>query len=124
MGLKHELCHRATALAFKISPIRKCAARELAASLSVIADVGVIRRDYPSREQWVTGHSPLLRERLDEISDELVGEAQEEIKRGLRLLRPYAVKGFKKARFGSRYDGGYVILDDFRGIDTALSFGI
>jgi hypothetical protein len=123
MGLKHEICHRATALAFKIPPIRKCAARELAASLNVISDVGTRHYDYAWREQSV-GHSPILRELLDEISNELLGEVQEEIKSGLRLLRPYGVKGFTKARFGSPYDGGYVILNDFRGIDTALSFGI
>jgi FkbM family methyltransferase len=49
---------------------------------------------------------------------------QEEIKNILRLLRPYAVKGFCKARFGSSHDGGYINLDDFRGVDTAFSFGI
>jgi hypothetical protein len=49
---------------------------------------------------------------------------QDEIKTTLRLLRPYAAKGFKKARFGSANDGGYVHLDDFRGVDTAFSFGV
>lgn len=49
---------------------------------------------------------------------------QEEIKNILRLLRPYAVNGFCKARFGSSHDGGYIHLDDFRGVDTAFSFGI
>src|SRR5205085_6059534 len=63
-----------------------------------------------------------------EISGELAKstcefETQEEIKSILRLLRPHAVEGFSKARFGSPYDGGYVLLDDFRGLDTAFSFG-
>lgn len=49
---------------------------------------------------------------------------QDEIKNTLRLLRPYAANGFKKARFGSSHDGGYVQLDDFQGVDTAFSFGI
>src|SRR5260370_5278381 len=49
---------------------------------------------------------------------------QNEIKNTLRLLRPHAVKGFCKARFGSAHDGGYILLDDFRGVDTAFSFGI
>ena len=49
---------------------------------------------------------------------------QDEIKNTLRLLRPYAAKGIKKARFGSANDGGYVHLDDFQGVDTAFSFGI
>ena len=51
-------------------------------------------------------------------------EIQGEIKKTLRLLRPYAAKGFHKARFGGLHDGGYILLDDFRGIDTAFSFGI
>jgi SAM-dependent methyltransferase len=49
---------------------------------------------------------------------------QNEIKNTLRLLRPHAVEGFCKARFGSAHDGGYINLDDFRGVDTAFSFGI
>jgi hypothetical protein len=64
-----------------------------------------------------------------EISGELAKstcefETQEEIKSILRLLRPHAVKGLSKARFGNPYDGGYILLDDFRGLDTAFSFGI
>jgi hypothetical protein len=51
-------------------------------------------------------------------------QTQEEIKKTLRLLRPYAAKGFPKARFGGPHDGGYILLDDFHGIDTAFSFGI
>lgn len=51
-------------------------------------------------------------------------ETQDEIKKILRLLRPYAVEGFRKARFGSPCDGGYILLDDFQGIDTAFSFGV
>jgi SAM-dependent methyltransferase len=48
----------------------------------------------------------------------------EEIRTTLRLLRPHAANGVNKARFGSPNDGGYVLLDDFRGVDTAFSFGI
>jgi SAM-dependent methyltransferase len=48
----------------------------------------------------------------------------EEIRTTLRHLRPNAAKGFNKARFGSPNDGGYVLLDDFSGVDTAFSFGI
>jgi hypothetical protein len=51
-------------------------------------------------------------------------ETQDEIKATLRLLRPCAVQGFTKARFGSANDGGYILVDDFRGVDTALSLGI
>ncbi len=39
-------------------------------------------------------------------------------------LRPMKAKGFRKARFGSRNDGGYVVLDDFKPLDTMLSFGV
>ncbi len=42
----------------------------------------------------------------------------------LRLLRPSRVEGFHKARLGSAHDGGYVMVDDFDGIDAAFSFGI
>lgn len=51
-------------------------------------------------------------------------ELHEQIRATLRLLRPYRVKGRRKARFGSPNDGGYILLDDFEGVDTALSFGI
>ena len=61
-------------------------------------------------------------------------EVQEEIRDILRRLRPrkararqllpWPVREVKKARFGSANDGGYVLLDDFRNIDTAFSFGI
>lgn len=42
----------------------------------------------------------------------------------LRLLRPQRARGFGKVRLGRRGDGGYVCLDDFAGLDAALSFGI
>lgn len=46
------------------------------------------------------------------------------IRHTLRLLQPQQVKGFEKARFGHGHDGAYVMLNDFEGIDAALSFGI
>ncbi|HEX2941859.1 MAG TPA: FkbM family methyltransferase [Rhodopila sp.] len=42
----------------------------------------------------------------------------------LRLLRPQAVIGIGKRRIGGSHDGGYVMLDDFDGIDIAYSLGI
>jgi len=51
-------------------------------------------------------------------------ELQAQIRNTLRLLRPLKVQGFQKARFGSAHDGGYVHLDDFAGLDTAISLGI
>jgi hypothetical protein len=40
------------------------------------------------------------------------------------MFEPLDVNGFSKIRMGSRFDGGYVMLDDFRNVDLALSFGI
>jgi hypothetical protein len=51
-------------------------------------------------------------------------ELQEQIRNVLRLLRPQRAIGQTKARFGCEGDGGYVHLDDFEGVDTALSLGI
>ena len=39
-------------------------------------------------------------------------------------LKPKKVKGKKRIFFGSKKDGGYVLLDDFKGISKAYSFGI
>jgi hypothetical protein len=80
-------------------------------------------RPYPSSDDLLR-HNPVLRGPLDEIREELIREQNEEIKNVLRLLRPYGVRGHKKARFGSPHDGGYVIIDDFRAVDTAFSFGV
>lgn len=51
-------------------------------------------------------------------------ELRAQIRNTLRLLWPQSVKGHKKARFGSAGDGGYVHLDDFQGLDTAVSLGV
>ena len=40
------------------------------------------------------------------------------------LLRPFQAQGESKTRLGRSRDGGYVMLDDFEGITTALSLGI
>jgi hypothetical protein len=42
----------------------------------------------------------------------------------LRMLAPQRAEGVAKIRVGGRHDGGYVMLDDFRGIDGAYSLGI
>src|SRR5215469_4147796 len=122
MELRRDI-QRAAAVALRIPIIREYAARELTASLRVVRDLGIARDDYPLTEQWAA-RNPALRELLDEINDQIVARAQEEIMDGLHLIRPYAVKGFQKVRFGSASDGGYIILDDFRTVDTAFSFGI
>lgn len=51
-------------------------------------------------------------------------EAAAEIREVLKLLAPRTVIDSPKQRFGRNYDGGYVMLDDFKGARTALSLGI
>lgn len=51
-------------------------------------------------------------------------ELGNQIRTVLRLLLPQQVVGQRKKRFGRANDGGYVHLDDFRGVDTALSLGV
>lgn len=40
------------------------------------------------------------------------------------MLRPHKVAGFSKIRLGQFFDGGYVMLDDFKSISAAYSLGI
>ena len=40
------------------------------------------------------------------------------------LMIPCKAEGFGKVRLGNAHDGGYVCLDDFQGIEAALSLGI
>src|SRR5947207_49992 len=40
------------------------------------------------------------------------------------LLAPQRAVGHSKVRLGSKYDGGYICIDDFNEITTAFSFGI
>jgi hypothetical protein len=42
----------------------------------------------------------------------------------LRPLRPYSVARYEKIRVGGQYDGGYVMVDDFAGLQGAYSLGI
>jgi hypothetical protein len=42
----------------------------------------------------------------------------------LKMLRPHKVAGFSKIRVGRMFDGGYVMLDDFKDISAAYSLGI
>lgn len=51
-------------------------------------------------------------------------EIHRQIRSVLRLLQPRAAKDHRKIRLGHVGDGGYICIDDFAGIDTALSFGI
>ncbi|HQT79001.1 MAG: hypothetical protein B7Z80_21475 [Rhodospirillales bacterium 20-64-7] len=51
-------------------------------------------------------------------------EAQASILTTLQLLRPQAAVGLAKRRIGGSHDGGYVMLDDFDGVEVAYSLGI
>ena len=51
-------------------------------------------------------------------------ELNRQVRAVLALLRPYRAKGPGKVRLGNIGDGGYVCVDDFVGLDVALSFGI
>jgi hypothetical protein len=42
----------------------------------------------------------------------------------LKRLEPMKARGFEKTRAGRARDGGYVMLDDFAGIEAAYSIGI
>jgi hypothetical protein len=50
--------------------------------------------------------------------------ARERIMKLGSLLAPQQAVGKSKVRLGSKYDGGYICLDDFCGIATAFSLGI
>jgi FkbM family methyltransferase len=51
-------------------------------------------------------------------------DLQAHLRNTLRLLRPQVVRSERKARFGAANKGGYVQLDDLKGVDAALSLGI
>ena len=42
----------------------------------------------------------------------------------LRLLRPHDLVGAKRIRLGRNFDGGYVMVDRFEGVQAAYSLGI
>ena len=50
--------------------------------------------------------------------------AQANILATLRLLRPHDVEGHRKIRVGREGDSGYVMIDDFVGLDAIYSLGI
>jgi FkbM family methyltransferase len=54
----------------------------------------------------------------------MIEEAQADLRQLLRLLRPHEALGVGKVRLGAKEDGGYVVLDDFAGIETAVGCGV
>jgi hypothetical protein len=59
---------------------------------------------------------------IQQYADELGG--QERARGILRLLTPQRAIGLEKVRVGCDNDGGYVMLDDFADISTAVSCGV
>lgn len=51
-------------------------------------------------------------------------DVEERIRAILRLIEPKKPAGHDKIRLGRPFDGGYVLLDDFIGVNAAVSLGI
>jgi hypothetical protein len=49
---------------------------------------------------------------------------QRMVRQVLSLLTPSAVVGHSKVRIGAECDGGYVMIDDFKGVRVCYSFGV
>lgn len=49
---------------------------------------------------------------------------QDKIRQALGFLMPHTAQGYSKVRIGAPNDGGYVMLDDFRGVRVAISGGV
>jgi hypothetical protein len=64
-----------------------------------------------------------FRFRLDPYSH-LEAKWREPLEKLLGMLAPNRAEGVAKVRVGGRHDGGYVMLDDFRGVTGAYSLGI
>jgi hypothetical protein len=58
------------------------------------------------------------------IHQDVSREARERALNTLRMLRPYKAVDSHKIRLGRPFDGGYVMLDSFDGIEAAYSLGI
>ena len=61
---------------------------------------------------------------ISDVAQDLSVEASRMALNFVRLLRPHRVAGVPKIRVGHMYDGGYVMLDAFAGIEAAYSVGI
>jgi uncharacterized protein YoxC len=75
-------------------------------------------------ERIETLNTTVLYQKLILPSWKWTPEAGERVRSILALLSPVAVPDVAKVRLGRDQDGGYVMLDDFAGIATALSLGI
>lgn len=52
------------------------------------------------------------------------GTSTRKVRDVLRLLRPLTASRYRKIRVGSKNDGGYIMLDEFSGVERALSLGV
>ena len=91
------------------------------------------KRVLPANADHTARQFERLNHRLDDLEALLqfghcrivpVRARQDEVLAVMRLLRPQRALGTTKVRIGSEHDGGYVMLDDFQGLDRALSFGV
>jgi hypothetical protein len=86
-------------------------------------------RFLPPSSAYVAWRLDQICARLDQmqttsLETRLSPKVQEEILTILRLLEPKKANGYAKVRVGTNGDGGYVQLDDLKGISHALSFGV
>jgi hypothetical protein len=78
-------------------------------------------RILPPSRAYISWRLDQITARLDQITARL---DQSEILSVLRLLEPRKASDYAKIRVGTNGDGGYVQLDDLKGISRALSFGV
>lgn len=104
-------------------PIASSVAFAIPQPASVIRPLTPIRRakPLPKPEPHFQGQNYQELNQL-QAADEF--ELARMIRATMQLLRPQHTPDYPKVRIGSGCDGAYVMLDDFHGIDTALSFGI
>ena len=112
---------------------------ELAAHFAVPADDYVLAQDAGHVTVGALNHCFYrLHQDMQELRDAVGGHVagltalasygsiklHDEVRGVLGLLRPHAVERRAKARFGAANDGGYVLVDDFGGVGSALSIGL
>jgi hypothetical protein len=51
-------------------------------------------------------------------------EAAEMFRQLMKLLRPHKIEGAEKIRVGRHFDGGYIMINDFKTVEAAYSLGI
>lgn len=100
-----ELTNARNTLAAQLAEVR--AAHE--AAVAHIAELTAHRDQMDAQIKGFCNYDPLVQADLLDL---------------LRRLEPMSAEGFAKVRVGRPNDGGYVMIDDFAGVDAAYSFGI